>query len=321
MFEEVYKEIEKYENIVIARHIGVDPDAMASQIGLKEAILETFPKKHVYAIGQGSSKFTYLGKLDHLEEIDYKKSLLIVLDTPDKKRVDAENIDEYDRKIKIDHHPFVEEFCDIEWVNDESSSTCQLIIEFLYNSNLKRTKPIMEKLFQGLISDTNRFMFSNSKASTFYEVGRMMEEYNFDLAKLYEPLYIRPLREVRLQGYIEENLKVTENGVGYIQITDEIINKYKVDASAAGNMINNLNFIEEVYVWMTISEDIKNGIIKVSIRSRGPEINKIAEKYNGGGHKLASGARVKNKEEIEFLIHDLDKACEEYLKEQNEIIK
>ena len=66
-------------------------------------------------------------------------------------------------------------------------------------------------------------------------------------------------------------------------------------------------------VWLTISEDVKNDILKISIRSRGPEINKIAEKYNGGGHKLASGARVKTMEEVEFLINDLDKACSEYI--------
>ena len=45
------------------------------------------------------------------------------------------------------------------------------------------------------------------------------------------------------------------------------------------------------------------------------EINKIAEKYNGGGHKLASGARLVSFEEVEYLIKDLDKACENYIKE------
>ena len=141
----------------------------------------------------------------------------------------------------------------------------------------------------------------------------MMKDFNLNLPKLYEPLYLRPLREIKLQGYIEQNMTVTDNGVAYIKITDEIINKFKVDASAAGNMINNFNYIEEVLVWLTISEDVKNDILKISIRSRGPEINKIAEKYNGGGHKLASGARVKTMEEVEFLINDLDKACSEYI--------
>ena len=313
MFKKIYEEIKRYPTIVIARHIGVDPDALASQLALKEAILETFPKRKVYAVGQGSTKFTYLGKLDKQEEVDYDKTLLIVLDTPDKRRVDIDNLDMFKHKIKIDHHPFVEEFCDIEYIDEENSSASQIIAEFLYQTKLKKTKSIMEKLFQGIISDTNRFMFSNSGYKTFELVAKMMKDFNLNLPKLYEPLYLRPLREIKLQGYIEQNMTVTDNGVAYIKITDEIINKFKVDASAAGNMINNFNYIEEVLVWLTISEDVKNDILKISIRSRGPEINKIAEKYNGGGHKLASGARVKTMEEVEFLINDLDKACSEYI--------
>ena len=78
-------------------------------------------------------------------------------------------------------------------------------------------------------------------------------------------------------------------------------------------MVNNFNYIDEVLVWLTISEDMKNDIYKVSIRSRGPVINTIAEKYNGGGHKMASGARIKNKCELDFLINDLDKACKEFI--------
>lgn len=318
MERKILEKIKEYKTIVIARHIGVDPDAMASQIALRDAIRLTFPDKKVYATGQGSTKFTYLGKLDKIDDIDYQNTLLIVLDTPDKKRVDIESIDEYGYKIKIDHHPYIETFCDIEKIEENSSSTCQLIAEFLYEVGLTRTKEIMAKLFQGIISDTNRFMFSNSKASTFKLVAKMQEEYNFDLISLYEPLYMRPLREVRLQGYIEQNMKVTENKVAYIYLTDEIINKFKTDASAAGNMINNFNYIEEVLIWVTISEDTKNEIIKVSMRSRGPIINKIAEKYNGGGHALASGARVKSKSDIENLINELDEAAKAYENEVNE---
>lgn len=313
MYKEIYKLIEKYNNIVLARHVGVDPDAMASQIALRDAIHENFPEKKAYAVGSGSAKFSYLGKLDKLDNINYEDALLIVLDTPDKKRVDIENIDNYKHLVKIDHHPFVEKFCDIEYIDDKSSSTCQLVIEFLYETKMKKTKEIMEKLYLGLVADTNRFLFQNAKASTFKIVGKMMEEYEFDLSKLYQNLYMRPMNEIRLQGYISQNMSITDNGVGYIVLTDEILNKFKADASSAGNMVNNFNFIDEILVWFTVSEDIKNEVIKVSIRSRGPVINDIAEKYSGGGHKFASGARLKSLEEVNFLVKDLDTRCKDYL--------
>ena len=76
------------------------------------------------------------------------------------------------------------------------------------------------------------------------------------------------------------------------------------------------NFIEEVYVWLTITEDVKNDLIRVSIRSRGPEINQVAEKYHGGGHKFASGAKFKSFDEAMKLVDDLDLTVKKYRETQ-----
>lgn len=314
MFKLIYKAIKKYDTIVIARHVGVDPDAMASQMALKEAILLTWPKKRVLAVGTGGSKFSYLGSLDKLEDVSFSESLLIVVDTPDKRRVDSPVIDEFAYKIKIDHHPFVENFCNIEFIDDQKSSACQLVLELLYRTKLKRNQSVIEKLFIGLVSDTNRFLF-NSDSVVFSLVSKILSEYPLDIPHLYQQLYMRPLNEVRLQGYIEQNMKITDHGVGYVSLTADIISKFSADAGSAGNMVNNFNYIDEVLVWAMISEDKKNEIIKINIRSRGPVINTIAEKYHGGGHKFASGARVTTMEEAELLIHDLDRACKKYIEE------
>ena len=317
MFKQVLKIIKKYDNIVIARHIGVDPDAMASQVGLRDAIKLSFPNKNVYAVGAGGSKFPYLGVLDHFEG-DYSKTLLIVLDTPDKRRVDCSNVDDFSYKIKIDHHPHVESFCNIEVIDDQASSTCELIMRMIYETHLKVNKPIMEKLFQGLVSDTNRFLFSNSKAETFEIVSKVLRDYKLDIADLYADLMMRPLTEIRLQGYMSESMQITEHGVGYMIITDEVLKKYGADVASPGNMINNFNYIEEILVWVAVTEDVKNDIFKINIRSRGPVINHVAERYSGGGHKMASGARTKTIDEVKILIDELDKVVLEYLNENGD---
>ena len=61
-YNEIYNAIEKYNNIVLARHIGVDPDAMCSAIALRDSIKKTFPNKKVIAVGSGSVKFNFIGK-------------------------------------------------------------------------------------------------------------------------------------------------------------------------------------------------------------------------------------------------------------------
>ena len=311
MYKKIYNVIKKYDNIVIARHVGPDPDALGSSIGLKEIIKETFPSKNVYVVGNPSSKFKYLGSLDKLPD-NLNKALLIVTDTPDLDRVDGININDYDYKIKIDHHPFIEKFCDIELIDDSASSASQLIMELVNNTKLKMNKSAAEKLFMGLISDTDRFLFSYTTPKTFNLVSRLIKETNIDFTNLYKNLYMRPLKEIKFKGYIEDHLTVTENGFGYVKITEEILDQYKVDAATAGNMVNDFNFIKEIKSWGLFSIDKTQNNIRGSIRSRGPVINEIAAKYNGGGHKLACGVRLKNFDEVDKIIEDLDIVCKNY---------
>ena len=76
--KKIYKKIKKYNKIVIARHVGPDPDALGSSIGLKEIIKNTFPNKEVYVVGTPASKFKYIGSIDQFNEEMYSNSLLIL---------------------------------------------------------------------------------------------------------------------------------------------------------------------------------------------------------------------------------------------------
>ena len=313
MYKEVYKQIKKYDSIVIARHVGADLDALGSQLAMQEIIKETFPEKKVYAIGAYSSKFKFVGPLDREEDLKLENPLLIVLDTPKTSRIDALDLSKYSFKIKIDHHPLEEKFGDIELVNDKSSSACEVVIDLCNNTKLKMNKIAAERLFMGIVSDTNRFMYPSTSYETMNKAAKLIEEFCVNPPELYEKMYLRDLVELRFEGYMLQNLKVTKNKVAYIKITDEIQKEFNVDAATPGNMIGSLSYINDFIVWVTFSEDKKQNLVRVSIRSRGPVINTIAMQYNGGGHKLASGVRLPDFTLSDALIDDLDKLCKEYL--------
>lgn len=311
IYKRIYKAIKKYNTIVIARHIGPDPDALASSLALKDIILNKFPKKNVYTVGASATKFRYLGLLDKLPE-NLDNALLIVTDIPDTKRIDGANYKDFAYRIKIDHHPFVESFCDIEWIDDKASSASQMVMELVFNTPFKFNKEIAEKLYTGLVADTNRFLYSYTSEKTFSLVSRLIKEQKIDMDKIYNNLYMRPLKELRFQGYISENLKLTPNGVGHLLITEDKMHEYNIDVATAGNMINNFNYIDEILVWVLFSIDSINNNIRVSIRSRGPIINNVAQSFGGGGHAYASGIKVKTYEETEAIVEALDKVCKEY---------
>ena len=311
-YKEILKQIKKYNTIVIARHVGADPDALASQIALKDIIVNNFPLKKVYVVGMPASRFKYLGTLDKLTDEMYENSLLIVTDTPDKKRVDGVDTTRFSKTIKIDHHPFVEKYCDIECINDKASSASQIIIDFAFSMKLKITKEAAEKLYIGIVADTNRFLFSYTTPNTFDLVSKLIKETDINFTSLYDNLYLRSLKELKFQSYIINNMIVTENKFGYIKLTDDVLKKFDVDAAPAGNMVNNFNYIEDFVSWAVFTEDKNNDFIRGSIRSRGPIINDVAAKFGGGGHKLASGVRLKNFEEVDKLVEALDLECNKY---------
>lgn len=308
----IYKLIKKYDEIVIARHVGPDPDAVGSQIALRDSIRLTFPNKKVYTVGLGVSKFKPYGTLDHPNYEELTKPLLIVLDVPNMSRIDGiENLD-YDCILKIDHHPKEDIKGLVEWVDEKKSSTCQMVTELILNTKLKLNNKIAENLFLGIVSDSERFSLKNTTYETFDTVKELLKVSKIDFTSLYDILYTRPFIEHKFIAFITNNLVIDENRMGYIKISDKDLKEYNVDLATPSNLINSYNFIDELLVWIFITEDIKNKQYKISIRSRGPIINKIASKYNGGGHKFASGARLSSMEDVDNLIKDLSIACKEY---------
>lgn len=312
LLNKIYKEIKKYNEIVIARHVGPDPDAIASQIALRDSILATFPEKKVYAVGAGVAKFKSYGNLNRVNYNELTKSLLIVLDVPNMNRIDGiENLD-YKAILKIDHHPKEDIKAEVEWVDERKSSTCQMVAELILYTKLKLTTKVAENLFLGIVSDSERFSLKNTTYETFDTVKELIKQSNIDFTSLYEILYTRPYNEYKFIAYITNNMTIDENKLGSIKISDAVLKEYNVDLATPSNLINNYNFIEELLVWIFITEDVKNNQYKISIRSRGPVINKIANNYNGGGHKFACGARLNTMAEVDNLIKDLSLACREY---------
>ena len=312
IYKQVFEKIKEYDNVVIARHIGADPDALGSQFALKNIILELFPDKKVYAVGNPASRFKFFGSQDKIDNLNTNKSLCIVLDTPDIKRIDGADINNFEFVIKIDHHPIINKYANIEIIDDNACSSSQLILEFVYENNISLSESCAEKLFLGIVGDTDRFLHDYTSPRTFELVTRLLKDTNIDFTKLYGYLYQRPIAEVRFEGYIYQNLTLTENGVAYVKLTDKLMKEYGVDSAAAGNMINDLKFVNEITVWVFLSEDIKSNLIRANIRSVGPYVNDIATKYGGGGHKYASGVKLKSWEEADKLIKDLDIITKEY---------
>lgn len=317
IYRKITKIIKRYDQIVIARHISPDPDAIASQIALRDSIRLTFPHKKVYAIGAGVHKFKYLGVLDKVNLLDLDNALLIVLDVPNFCRVDGIADLQYKEILKIDHHPSEDIIGDVDWTDDTMSSTCEMIADYIMNSPLKLDQRVAEDLYIGMVFDSDRFLLPNTSCRTLKTAYELVDRSKISFVNLYDNLYERSIVEEKFRAYIINHLEITENKFGYIYVPSEDLKKYEVEASIVSNQVNDFYFIKELVCWMFVVYDERNDIYKANIRSRGPIINEVASKYNGGGHKFASGCRNKDYKVMENLAKDLDNVCKEYFNEEN----
>ena len=256
----IYSEIRKFKTIYIVRHIGPDPDAVASEVALRDTIKLTFPSKGVYSIGASVARFKYIGKLDKVSSFDYENSLVITLDLPNISRVDGLNLEKFKNVIKIDHHPFVEKIGYLEYIDEKATSTCEILLDLVNNTKLKMNEHIAKTLMIGIISDSNRFLFYPSDEKVLYKVADLVKKYKLNLQEIYDEIYKKPMSELRLMGYIASNLKVTKNKFAYIILENDIVNSFNADASSASNMVNDFGNIEEFIAWMFVTKDVKNDL-------------------------------------------------------------
>lgn len=314
MKAEILELIKRYERIIVHRHVRPDPDAIGSQGGLAEMIKASFPEKEVYVVGETYDSLLFLNEMDIIPDEYYKGALVIVCDTANQERISDQRYKLGEKLVKIDHHPNHDQYGDLLWVDTTSSSTSELIYElFLFGKDkgLKLNEKAARLMFAGIVGDTGRFLFPSTNIKTFRYAADLLE-YKFDPTSLYDQLYNTTAEVVHLQGYILQNFKHHPSGVAYLSITKEMLEKFNVTPADASQLVSLLGNIENVLAWVFFVEE-KNEI-RVRLRSRGPVINTIAQKYNGGGHPLASGATIYNWDETEAVIKDLEEACLQFKK-------
>jgi bifunctional oligoribonuclease and PAP phosphatase NrnA len=302
--EAIQAAIEEYNTIIIHRHVRPDPDALGSQAGLGAIIKATYPEKQVYLAGKDDPSLTFLVEMDSITDSTFEQALIIICDTANTGRIDDERYIKGDKIIKIDHHPNVDPYGDISWVDTTASSTSEMIYEFYSKTHgLKMTAEAARLLYGGIVGDTGRFLFPSTTKRTL-QVAAELVTYDFDRSSLYDGIYNVKDHIARLRGYILQNFTLNETGLSVIKLTTDILDRFQVSVLETGQLVGTLGDIEGIVAWVFFIEEEDQ--IRVRLRSKGPVINEVAAKYNGGGHPLASGASVYSWDEAERVVNDLE---------------
>ncbi|WP_019320054.1 DHH family phosphoesterase [Streptococcus mutans] len=302
-FKTILAKIKAYDTIIIHRHMKPDPDALGSQVGLKEMITSNFPQKTVKVTGYNEPSLSWLAQMDDVSDKDYEGALVIVVDTANRPRIDDQRYLNGNFLIKIDHHPDEDHYGDLSYVDTKASSASEIITDFALQNQLKLSDQAARLLYAGILGDTGRFLYPATTSKTFIIASELLK-YDFDFAVLARQMDSFPYKIAKLQAYVFENLEIDKNGAARIILSQKILKKFNLTDAETSAIVSSPGKIDTVQVWAIFVEQA-DGHYRVRLRSKSTVINEVAKRHAGGGHPLASGANSYSLAENEDIYQEL----------------
>lgn len=315
----ILEKIKEYKNIIISRHVRPDGDAVGSTLGLARILRLTFPEKQIFVVNGDYAEYTaFLGAEDaQPDAARYAESLAIVIDTATPDRISNKSWQSAREVIKIDHHIDVAPYGDIAWVEEHRSSACEMIADFYmtFREELKIDREAATCIYAGMVTDSGRFRFRSVSGETLRCAAALLD-LGVDTDTLFAHLYLEKLDAFRFRAYVYENIKMTPHGVAYIYVDRAMKERFSLTDEEASNVVSCLDSIKGSIIWLAFIDNSDGATIRVRLRSRFVTVDKLANKYRGGGHDCASGATLMSPDEIPLLLADADALIADY-KENN----
>lgn len=307
MFEAIFDLIKSHDTIILHRHNKPDGDALGSQIGLKHILLENFPEKTIYTVGDDARFFGFMDDsvMDSIPDSAYENALAVILDCGSPSLISDERYTLAKKTARIDHHIFSGRIADEEVIDTGFESCCGLIAKFAEESGLRLNPIAAKSLYTGMVTDSGRFRYDATTAQTHHLAAFLMSQ-NFDTNEIFRNLYADSYENKRLKAQFLLKVKFTPNHVAYIYTTKEEFLELGLDTfTVSRGMVNTMADMKDVDIWVNFTET-ENGVL-CELRSSAHNINPIAVKYGGGGHAKASGATVADYDTAMVMLRDLDK--------------
>lgn len=318
--------------IVITSHKNPDGDAIGSSLGLGNWLLQYghevgvitpngYPDFLHWMKGSGDV-VKYNNDPAKAKQLIREAEIIFCLDFNTLSRIEdvgglVEQANCY--KVLIDHHPQPDSFADSTYWDTSSSSTAQLIFDFIEELEglEKLNKDAAECLYSGIMTDSGSFRFPTTSART-HQITAVLIEKGTDPSEVYNKIN-NTFSEgrLRLLGYcIFEKMKVfSEYKMAYIALSQEELRKFNFQKGDTEGVVNYPLSLANVRFSILITE--QDNEVKLSMRSIGGfSVNDFARKhFNGGGHVNAAGGR--SDMDFENTIKKIEGLLPEYKLELN----
>jgi len=302
--------LEYHENFLVASHIEPDGDAIGSQLAILMQLENLSKSVSLYDTNPVPQKYRFLPRWQEIatqipdSTANYDSAIFLDVGNPRRALKIFDYVKSHNIPIlNIDHHISNSFYGNINYVDPTASSTCECLFDIFKILEFKLTKQISECITTGIITDTGRFSFKNTRLKTFQicaELAGSGVNFHFLSQQIYNS---RTVQSMHLLSYVLSTLKIVDS-IAFIKLTQQMLENTETNETDTEGFVNYALMIKDIRAAVFLRER-KDGKVKGSIRSRHSSIdaNKIASLFNGGGHKEAAGFRSsKTIEEIEIEL-------------------
>jgi phosphoesterase RecJ-like protein len=306
-FQQTKRLIDKSHKILLVAHRRPDGDTLGSCIALGRALEKLGKEADMACIDEIPDRYQYLPDIDKfIKEFDFRDyDLLIVCDSG------ASYMTSYHEKypdifkgdvpvVNIDHHASNDNFGTVNIVDSNSASATMILYKFFKFAGYEITPQIATAFITGLYNDTGSFMHQNTTPEALKIAGELMS-YGGRVYDVSKSLFkTTPVSTLKLWGRVLSNLKINKDGVAMSVVTSKDFDECDAEHDELSGAVDFINSIPGSKFTVLLHED-ENGNVKGSFRTRNEDVNldEIASKFGGGGHKKAAGFSIPGKLEKE----------------------
>ncbi len=291
--------VRQCQTFLVAGHYRPDGDVLGCQIALGLALQALGKSVEVWNQDGLPQKYSFLpqsGLLQKPPAAPHDFDVVLAVDTATYERLGTvrERIASRKALVNIDHHGSNERFGDLVWVEPRAAASAELVYRLLRANDWPVTADIAASLYVGLATDTGSFQYSSTTPQTLRIAAELLEA-GADGAELCRLSFQSfPMRRLKLLQQVLANVRFRcDDHIGSFWITDETFRQTGALPEDTENLIDHVRAIDSV-VAAALFEAGRDGIIRISLRSKSPKVSAdaIAAKFGGGGHPGAAGARI-----------------------------
>jgi phosphoesterase RecJ-like protein len=299
-FEEIGRVIRQYQRFAVLSHVRPDGDALGSQLALALSLNQLGKEVRVWNEDGMLEKYSFLSRAELMskppsaaEDVD----VAIALDTAIQNRLGTalEAIRSAKIWINIDHHPSNPGYGDLVHIDPTAPATGQILFELIKDQKLPFDRDIAVNLYVAICTDTGSFQYPNTTARTF-EIAAELVRAGVDVGRISQQVYENyPRRRVELLRELLRTMRFEGNGrIASFSLTLQAAAELGVIPEDNEGLIDHLRAIRGVVV-AVFFEELADGKVRVSMRSKNEQVDvcAICQKFGGGGHTLAAGARIR----------------------------